>query len=109
MATHKLYIRFRDSSGAYEIYRSPAFKSKVNLLNDYEKFDDLVVDGDDDEDFFIPCDMEGHNANIIWLMFEPYDAEWVATLYRVWKKHLGFELPTWDQWTKIPTLDEAYT
>ena len=52
--------------------------------------------------------MQGHGDNIIWNMFEPYSKEWVDQLMEVWSRKLGFSLPSWDLWEKIPDVSEAY-
>lgn len=112
MAAHRLYIEFRNADGSKECYRSPLFKVRGNLMNDDSKlgqtFDELVVDGDDETDFFVHCDMQGSGDNIVWNMFDPYSKEWVDDLMKVWKRKLKFDLPPWDQWTIVADVGEAY-
>lgn len=112
MVTHRLYIEFRNADLTKECYRSPEFKVRNNLFNEDsrlgQKFDELVVDGDDETDFYIPCDMSGCENNIIWNMFEPYSKEWIDQLMTVWIRKLGFSLPPWDLWDRIPDVSEAY-
>jgi hypothetical protein len=99
----KLYIRFRNDDGSFDIYKSPPF----DFLIAVDDFDEFVCYGDGD--FYINCDVEWHNNNIIFLMFDAYSETWIKELFLIWKKNFkSSPIPDFNEWEKIGILDEAY-
>jgi hypothetical protein len=107
----QIYIQFRELNYKHLTFKSPVFESPINLY-DSDSLDDLVADGDEESGFCISCDMSMHQSNdltkIIWEMFEPFDANWIDDLVKIWKKTFNFDLPQWSEWKEINSLKEAY-
>jgi hypothetical protein len=92
-----------------EIYRSPQFEAPIDLWDNTDNMclDDFVCYEEDN--FCINGDLEGHDDNIIFLMFDPFDHKWISKFFGVWEKQFGFALPKFREWEEIESLDEAYT